>query len=65
METVTIDRIAGVDPSAGRVSWVSPVAKALIKAREGDVLSLRTPQGVDELEVIAIRYPEPEPARGR
>ena len=64
-ETVPIVGIDEVDPAAGRVSWISPVAKALIKAREGDVLSLRTPQGVDELEVIAIRYPEPEPARGR
>ena len=64
-ETVTIVGIDEVDPAAGRVSWISPVAKALIKAREGDLLSLRTPQGVDELEVLAIRYPEPEPPRSR
>ena len=47
-ETVTIVGIDEVDPAAGRVSWISPVAKALIKAREGDVLRLRTPQGGDE-----------------
>ena len=56
-ETITIVGIDEVDPSAGRVSWVSPVARALIKAREGDTVSLRTPQGVDELEILSVRYP--------
>jgi transcription elongation factor GreB len=55
-ETITIVGIDEVDPSAGRVSWVSPVARALIKAREGDTVSLRTPQGVDELEILSVRY---------
>ncbi len=58
-ETVTIVGIDEVDPAAGRVSWISPVAKALIKAREGDLVSLRTPGGVDELEVLAVSYPAP------
>ena len=58
-ETVTIVGIDEVDPAAGRVSWISPVAKALIKAREGDMVSLRTPGGVDELEVLAVNYPAP------
>ena len=39
-----------------RVSWISPVARALLKAREGDVIDLRTPAGVDTIEVLAIRY---------
>ncbi|HEY4374888.1 MAG TPA: transcription elongation factor GreB [Burkholderiales bacterium] len=52
-------QIVGVDeaePSAGRISWVSPVARALLKAREGDVVNLMTPAGREELEVLEIRY---------
>jgi len=56
-ETVTIVGIDEVDPAAGRVSWISPVAKALMKAREGDIVSLRTPAGVDELEILEVAYP--------
>ena len=44
------------DPPRGRISWISPVARALGKAREGDVVTLKTPTGREELEVIAIRY---------
>ncbi len=58
-ETVTIVGIDEVDPAAGRVSWISPVAKALLKAREGDVVSLRTPGSLDQLEVLTVSYPEP------
>ncbi|MGB7541485.1 MAG: transcription elongation factor GreB [Burkholderiales bacterium] len=47
-----------VDPARGRVSWVSPIAKALLKAREGDTVTLRTPVGTEELEVLRIRYEE-------
>lgn len=56
-ETVTIVGIDEVDPLAGRVSWISPVAKALLKAREGDIVSLRTPAGIDELEIVSVSYP--------
>jgi len=56
-ETVTIVGVDEVDPASGRVSWISPVAKALIKSREGDVVTLRTPAGVDELEVLGVVYP--------
>jgi transcription elongation factor GreB len=45
-----------VDPARGRVSWVAPVAKALLKAREGDVVTVRTPGGAEEIEVLVIRY---------
>jgi transcription elongation factor GreB len=38
------------------VSWVAPVAGALLKAREGDVVVVRTPGGAEELEILAIRY---------
>ena len=54
--TVTIVGIDEVDPARGRISWISPVAKALLKAREGDVVTLRSPAGVEELEVLAVRY---------
>jgi len=55
-ETITIVGIDEVDPPRRRVSWISPIARALTKAREGDVVTLRTPAGVDELEVLTIRY---------
>jgi len=55
-ETITIVGIDEVDPPRRRVSWISPIARALAKAREGDVVTLRTPAGVDELEVIEIVY---------
>ena len=57
--TVTIVGIDEADPLNGKISWISPVARALIKAREGDVVTLRTPGGIDELDVIEIRYPLP------
>ena len=54
--TVTIVGLDEVDTAKGRVSWISPIAKALIKAREGDTVSLRTPGGVEELQIIEVRY---------
>ena len=53
--TVTIVGIDEVDPAHGRVSWISPIAK-LLKAREGDVVTLRTPAGAEEIEVLEVRY---------
>ena len=55
-EQVTIVGVDEVDPLRRRVSWISPVARALMKTREGDTVSLRTPGGVDELEVLEVRY---------
>ncbi|WP_374563254.1 transcription elongation factor GreB [Ideonella sp.] len=57
--TITIKGIDEVDHLHGEVSWVSPIARALLKAREGDEVSLMTPGGVETLEVIEVRYPEP------
>ncbi len=54
--TITIVGIDEADSGAGRVSWVSPIARALMKAREGDVVSLHTPAGTERLEVVEIRY---------
>jgi len=52
-------RIVGVDETdlpQGRVSWVSPIARAFIKAREGDAVTLNTPGGVEHLDIIEVRY---------
>ena len=58
-KTVTIVGIDEADLAQGRISWISPVARALLKAEVGDVVEVRTPAGGDSLEVIDIRYPEP------
>ncbi len=54
--TVTIVGIDEVDPEHGRVSWISPIARALLKAREGDIVELRTPSGIEPVEILEIRY---------
>ncbi len=53
---VTIVGIDEADASRGRVSWISPIARALLKAREGDVVTLRSPAGAEELEIVEVRY---------
>ena len=53
---VSIVGIDEIDTARGYISWVSPMARALIKAREGDTVTLHTPGGVDELEIVQIRY---------
>ena len=59
-------RIVGIDEAdsaQGEVSWVSPIARTLLKAREGDELTLVTPQGPVVIEVLEVRYPaSPQPA---
>ena len=55
--TITIMGIDEADSRQAQVSWVSPVARALLKAREGDEVALPTPAGVRRLEVLAVRYP--------
>jgi transcription elongation factor GreB len=57
--TITIKGIDETDNLAGEVSWVAPIARALIKAREGDEVVLRTPGGLQRLEVVEVRYPAP------
>ena len=57
--TVTIVGIDELDPLKGKISWVSPVARALTKAREGDLVTLQTPQGTEELEILEVTYPAP------
>jgi transcription elongation factor GreB len=55
-------RIVGIDEAdsaQGEVSWVSPIARTLLKARAGDELTLMTPQGPVVIEVLEVRYPAP------
>ena len=54
--TITIVGIDEADFARGQVSWVSPIARALIKAHEGDTVELRAPAGVEQIEVLEIRY---------
>ena len=54
--TISIVGVDEIDTARGYVSWVSPIARALIKAREGDVVTLKTPGGAEELEILAVRY---------
>jgi len=56
--TVTILGVDEADIGRGEVSLYSPIARALLRARVGDVVRLHTPAGPDEVEVLAIRYPE-------
>jgi transcription elongation factor GreB len=63
--TVTIKGIDEAESGKGDVSWIAPIARALLKARVGDELRLDTPGGVEEIEVLEVRYPAPEPRAGR
>ena len=53
---ITIVGVDEVDPANGRVSWVSPIARALIKARAGDTVTLRSPAGEEQLEILEVTY---------
>jgi transcription elongation factor GreB len=57
--TVTILGIDEADSLQGQVTWVSPIARTLLKSREGDELKLVTPAGVLEIEVLHVSYPAP------
>jgi transcription elongation factor GreB len=55
--TITIMGIDEADSLKGQVSWIAPIARALLKARVGDEVRLVTPQGVQEIEVLDVQYP--------
>jgi len=55
--TVTIVGVDEAEPLNGKISWISPVARALIKSREGDTVTLRTPSGIHDLDILEIIYP--------
>ena len=54
--TISIVGMDEVDPQRGRVSWISPIAKALLRKQPGDTLRLATPGGLQNIEVIDVRY---------
>lgn len=54
--TVSIVGIDEIDPFKGYISWISPVARALISAQEGDTVYLRTPTSVEKLEILSVIY---------
>jgi transcription elongation factor GreB len=54
--TISIVGVDEIDTARGYISWVSPMARALIKSREGDTVTLHTPGGPEELEIAAVRY---------
>lgn len=57
-KTYSIVGIDESDISKGRISWISPLASALLKAREGDVVTFRSPKGAQEIEVLEVKYQE-------
>ena len=56
---VTIVGADEVDLERGHISWISPVARALLKSRDGDVVNLPTPGGLLQLEILEVTYPVP------
>jgi transcription elongation factor GreB len=56
---VTITGIDEADSAKGEVSWISPIARTLLKSRTGDTLKLVLPGRIEEIEVISVRYPAP------
>jgi transcription elongation factor GreB len=54
--TVSIVGIDEIDTARGYISWISPMARALLKAREGDTVTVHTPGGIEELDVVDVRY---------
>lgn len=57
---ITILGIDEANSALNQVSWVSPIARTLLKAKEGDVLRLATPHGAREIEVLSVLYPAPD-----
>ncbi len=55
--TVKIVGVDEADLNCGKISWLSPLARALLKARSGDEVTVRTPAGVEKIEVVSITYP--------
>jgi transcription elongation factor GreB len=54
--TISIVGVDEADPGKGRVSWVSPIARALLKARVGDTVKLQTPAGIETLDILDVSY---------
>jgi transcription elongation factor GreB len=63
MHSVRIVGVDEVDLDRGHVSWISPIARALLKSRIGDQVTLHTPAGVEPIDVLDVRYPPPDEGR--
>ena len=63
--TITIKNINETDSAHGEVSWISPIARALLRARVGDEIRLRTPTGERLLEVLHVSYPAKGQGQGQ
>jgi transcription elongation factor GreB len=57
-KTFSIVGVDETDVGRGRISWISPIGKALLQARKGDVVTVKTPRGDEDLEVLEVRYEE-------
>ena len=57
--SVTILGVDEADSTQAQVSWISPIARSLLKSREGDVVKLATPGGTHEIEILSVSYPAP------
>jgi transcription elongation factor GreB len=55
-QTISIVGMDEVDPARGRVSWISPIAKALLGKQPGDRVRLATPGGIEDIDVLDVRY---------
>jgi transcription elongation factor GreB len=60
--TVTIKGMDEARSEDGEISWIAPIARALLKARVGDEVTAHTPSGIQHLEVLEVTYPEPTPS---
>ena len=54
--TIKIVGVDEVELDKGHVSWISPIAKALLRAEEGDLVKMRTPAGIEEIEIVRVQY---------
>ena len=54
--TYAIVGLDEADAGRGRIAWISPMARALLKAREGDTVNVQTPEGRREVEIVDVRY---------
>jgi transcription elongation factor GreB len=59
-QEITIVGVDEVDPQRRRVSWISPIARAVLKAREGDSIQFQTPLGLETIEILEVRYESAE-----
>ena len=55
-QVLSIVGIDEIDTERGRISWVSPMARALTRAREGDTVTLHTPAGVEDVDILEVNY---------